>query len=138
VIRVRFHRAASTEAEAAVRWYNERVPGLGDDFRAELIAAVEWIVEGPEVWPISVDDPRARRYLLSRFPYSSGDGTAGASQALVANQGAGGAGGNDPAGSGSDSGCGCALPGSPQHGSTLSATSLLLAWGIWRTRRRPI
>jgi hypothetical protein len=70
VIRVRFHRAASTEAEAAVRWYNERVPGLGDDFRAELIAAVEWIVEGPEVWPISVDDPRARRYLLSRFPYS--------------------------------------------------------------------
>jgi hypothetical protein len=33
-------------------------------------AAVEWIVEGPEVWPISVDDPRARRYLLSRFPYS--------------------------------------------------------------------
>jgi hypothetical protein len=47
VIRARFHRAAS--AEAAVRWYNERVPGLGDDFRAELIAAVEWIVEGPEV-----------------------------------------------------------------------------------------
>ena len=70
MIRVRFHRAASAEAEAAVRWYNERVPGLGDDFRAELIAAVEWIVEGPKVWPISVDDPRARRYLLSRFPYS--------------------------------------------------------------------
>ena len=70
MIRVRFHRAAS--AEAAVRWYNERVPGLGDDFSAELIAAVEWIVEGPEVWPISVDDPRARRYLLSRFPLGSG------------------------------------------------------------------
>jgi hypothetical protein len=46
------------------------VPGLGDDFRVELIAAVEWLVEGPEVWPISVDDPRARRYLLLRFPYS--------------------------------------------------------------------
>ena len=49
---------------------NERVPGLGDDFRAELIAAVEWIVEGPEVWPSSVDDPRARCYLVSRIPYS--------------------------------------------------------------------
>ena len=59
MIRVRFHRAAGAEAEAAVRWYNERVPGLGDDFRTELIAAVEWIVEGPEVWPISVDDPRS-------------------------------------------------------------------------------
>ena len=46
VIRIHFHRAASAEAEAAVRWYNERVPGLGDDFRAELIAAVEWIAEG--------------------------------------------------------------------------------------------
>jgi toxin ParE1/3/4 len=70
VIRVHFHRAASAEAEAAVRWYNERVPGLGDDFRAELFAAVEWIADGPEVWPISADDTRARRYLLSRFPYS--------------------------------------------------------------------
>ena len=39
------------------------MPGLGDDFRAELIAAVEWIVEGPEVWPISVDDPRVTGWV---------------------------------------------------------------------------
>jgi hypothetical protein len=36
--------------------YNERVPGLGEDFRAELIAAVEWIAVGPEVWPLSAED----------------------------------------------------------------------------------
>lgn len=68
--RLRFHRAASAEAEAAVRWYNERVPGLGNDFRAELEAAVGRVMEGPLVWPISRYDPRTRRHLLSRFPYS--------------------------------------------------------------------
>jgi hypothetical protein len=46
VTRVRFHRAASAEAEEAVRWYNERVAGLGDDFRRELIVGVERVSEG--------------------------------------------------------------------------------------------
>ncbi len=68
--RVRFHRAASAEAEAAVRWYDERVPGLGGDFRVELAAGIERIVEGPLAFPVSAYDPRARHYLLSRFPYS--------------------------------------------------------------------
>jgi plasmid stabilization system protein ParE len=70
VTRIRFHRAAGAEAEAAVRWYNERVTGLGDDFRAELTAAVERVAEGPLEWPISQYDPRTRRHLLLRFPYS--------------------------------------------------------------------
>jgi len=70
VTRVRFHRAAGAEAEAAVRWYNDRVVGLGDDFRAELIAGVERIAEAPLMWPASAYDERARRYLLPRFPYS--------------------------------------------------------------------
>jgi hypothetical protein len=70
VTRVRFHRAASAEAEAAVRWYEERVEGLGADFRAEVVLGVERIAERPSVWPPSEHDPRARRYLLSRFPYS--------------------------------------------------------------------
>lgn len=68
--RVRFHRAASAEAEAAVRWYNERMAGLGDDFRAELVLGIERIAEAPLLWPASTYDRRARRYLLSRFPYS--------------------------------------------------------------------
>lgn len=67
---VRFHRAASDEAEAAVRWYNERVPGLGDDFRRELFAGIERIREQPRAWPLSAYDRRARRFLLARFPYA--------------------------------------------------------------------
>jgi hypothetical protein len=50
VIRVRFQRAASTEAEAAVRWYNERVPGLGDDFRAELGRRPNAATAAPTFW----------------------------------------------------------------------------------------
>lgn len=42
---VRLHAAASAEAEAAVRWYNERVSGLGEDFRVELVAGVKRIAE---------------------------------------------------------------------------------------------
>lgn len=50
---VRFHPAATAEAEAAVRWYNERVPGLGDDFRVETVRGVERIAEAPLRWPTS-------------------------------------------------------------------------------------
>jgi toxin ParE1/3/4 len=70
VRRVRFHEGASAEAEAAVGWYNERVPGLGEDFRIEVVNAIERVIEAPLAWPVSAYDPRARRCLLARFPYS--------------------------------------------------------------------
>jgi hypothetical protein len=41
------------EAEAAVRWYNERLAGLGNDFRLELLGAVDRIVRPPLLWPPS-------------------------------------------------------------------------------------
>lgn len=66
---VRFHEEATAEAEAAVRWYNERVPGLGDDFRLELVGAVDRIQRAPLLSPPSAYDRRARRFLLPRFPY---------------------------------------------------------------------
>jgi len=67
---VRFHPAATAEAEAAIRWYNERVPGLGDDFRVETVRGVERVAEAPLTWPTSAYDPRARRLVLARFPYA--------------------------------------------------------------------
>lgn len=68
--RVRFYRSASAEAEAAIRWYNERITGLGDDLRDALVAGVERVGQAPLTWPISPYDPRARCYRLSRLPYS--------------------------------------------------------------------
>jgi hypothetical protein len=67
---LRVHNAASAEVAAAIRWYNEQQPGLGDDFRTDFIASVDRIIERPLAWPISPYDPRARRCLLTRFPYS--------------------------------------------------------------------
>ena len=52
-MRIRFHRAATAEAEAAVRWYNERVAGLGEDFRCELADPIDRITRAPLVrWRI--------------------------------------------------------------------------------------
>jgi hypothetical protein len=43
--RVRFHRAARVEAEAAARWYEERGEGLGDDFVVAVQRAVQKIAD---------------------------------------------------------------------------------------------
>ncbi|MBN1606481.1 MAG: type II toxin-antitoxin system RelE/ParE family toxin [Polyangiaceae bacterium] len=67
---IKFHRAASAEAEEAVRWYNGRLRGLGEDFRLELGATVARIGEAPLLWPPSPYHQRTRACLLSRFPYA--------------------------------------------------------------------
>lgn len=68
--RVRFHPYARAEAVAAARWYEDREPGLGGDFVAEVQRAVGQIAEAPARWGRSPHDPRAQRLLLSRFPYA--------------------------------------------------------------------
>lgn len=52
--RVRFHSAARAEAEAAIRWYEERSQGLGGDFLQEIERAVLVISESPGAWPVTV------------------------------------------------------------------------------------
>jgi plasmid stabilization system protein ParE len=68
--RIRFHVAARAEPEASIRWYDERVPGLGHDFLTEVERCVAEIAEHPTGWPVDPRDPRARRIVMSRFPYS--------------------------------------------------------------------
>ena len=68
--RVRFHSAARAEAEAAARWYEEREPGLGADFVTEVERVVDEILQTPATWPRCPEDSRARRLVLSRFPFS--------------------------------------------------------------------
>lgn len=67
--RVRFHRAARADAEEAVRWYEERLKGLGEMFRLQLAACVHKIAARPLAWAVSSYDARARRYVMPRFPY---------------------------------------------------------------------
>lgn len=55
-------------ADAAV-FYEERSPGLGEDFLTTVRSAVDDILRAPEQWARVGAGP-VRRYLITRFPYA--------------------------------------------------------------------
>jgi plasmid stabilization system protein ParE len=63
----RFHAEALAELIAAGRYYNQQVPGLGDDLMNEVESGIRTILSNPTVWRILADD--VRRFLVLRFPY---------------------------------------------------------------------
>ncbi|WP_368070359.1 type II toxin-antitoxin system RelE/ParE family toxin, partial [Nitriliruptor sp.] len=69
---LRFGSEAQQELTAAVRWYEQRRPGLGAEFLArvdELTSAIQrWPHIGTTI-PGLGDDHRARRTPVPRFPY---------------------------------------------------------------------
>ena len=64
---LRFAAEAVAEYVAAGIYYNQRVPGLGDEFANEIEAGIEKICSNPYVWRPVEDD--VRRCLVARFPY---------------------------------------------------------------------
>ncbi|MEI8325258.1 MAG: type II toxin-antitoxin system RelE/ParE family toxin [Betaproteobacteria bacterium] len=65
---LRWGKAARTELEEAVQWYEAQLPELGDKLLAEILAASVLIEQFPSAWhPLS---KRARSHRLNRFPYS--------------------------------------------------------------------
>ncbi len=69
-MRIRFHREASEELDAAAAWYEEQEGGLGDELLAEVDRAVATIEESPVAWPLVRRKTGLRRFVLSRFPYA--------------------------------------------------------------------
>ncbi|HEB98547.1 MAG TPA: type II toxin-antitoxin system RelE/ParE family toxin [Thiotrichales bacterium] len=65
--RVEFHPLATSEAETAADWYAQRNPQAARAFLKELTHSIEMIREAPERWPRF---GKARRYLMSSFPFS--------------------------------------------------------------------
>jgi plasmid stabilization system protein ParE len=53
----------------AASFYEERSPGLGEDFLADVRRAVDEVLRAPMRWP-QVEGGPVRRYLLGRFPYA--------------------------------------------------------------------
>jgi plasmid stabilization system protein ParE len=51
-----------------VDWYNERNPTAAEAFAREIRIAFDLIASAPARWPEY--EGSARRYLLSKFPYS--------------------------------------------------------------------
>lgn len=63
-----FHPEAEEEFLAAIDYYEDREVGLGYDFSAEVLAAIQNIVNYPDGWPVIEED--IRRCLVNRFPFS--------------------------------------------------------------------
>lgn len=59
---------AEADALQAFRWYNEQLPGLGQEFLAELESAIESIRANPEA--CRKLNREYRRVLTRRFPYA--------------------------------------------------------------------
>ena len=66
-MRIRFLEIAEIELDEAVRFYNQELPGLGDEFLTEIMQTLDRIARFPEAWhPCS---KRTRRSQTRRFPY---------------------------------------------------------------------
>jgi toxin ParE1/3/4 len=72
-VRLELHPEARAELRSAALWYDERRPGLGDEFIAELSAALDRIGNAPEAYPAwpgtRARDPLIRKTTVQRFPY---------------------------------------------------------------------
>ena len=66
---VRTSDPASAELIDAVRWYEERRPGIGGEFFDAVVETVTLIEASPEIGSVSRHDSRTRRMLVPRFPY---------------------------------------------------------------------
>lgn len=71
--RVSIERAAREELAAAMEWYEERRPGLGEELLDSVDEAIIRLLENPGIsFPIPGCPPGfpARRMLVKRFPYA--------------------------------------------------------------------
>jgi ParE-like toxin of type II ParDE toxin-antitoxin system len=67
-MRVIRHPEVPQELEAAACWYQDRLPGLGDDFLAEYQATLTRILQEPTRWrKIRREN---RKLNFRRFPYA--------------------------------------------------------------------
>jgi toxin ParE1/3/4 len=71
-MRARFLDEAKADVAEATLWYEERSPGLGDDFHDAVEAAIGLIRTAPERFPLyeaARSSRKFRRIRLKRFPY---------------------------------------------------------------------
>jgi plasmid stabilization system protein ParE len=66
-MKVEYHPLTASDVNEAVKHYNERRAGLGNEFRAEVYATIERIRNNPYIY---TEIEGVRRAFLKRFPYS--------------------------------------------------------------------
>jgi plasmid stabilization system protein ParE len=60
-------RIAETELTSAIEWYENERPGLGNRFKAEVLALLDIIAQHPDRFPIDEGDTREAK--VDVFPY---------------------------------------------------------------------
>jgi hypothetical protein len=72
-VRLELHPEARAELRSAALWYDERRPGLGDEFMAAVSVALDRIANGPAscpAWPgTQARGPLIRKTTVQSFPY---------------------------------------------------------------------
>lgn len=67
------HPEARAELRSAALWYDERRTGLGEEFIAEVSAALARMGDAPESYPAwrgtRTEHPLIRKATVQRFPY---------------------------------------------------------------------
>jgi hypothetical protein len=71
-MKLEIHPAVEDEAQDAALGYDQKKPGLGDEFMDELSDALDQVLAHPLRFPVVhvIKGRDFRRFLLSRFPYS--------------------------------------------------------------------
>ena len=65
---VSFRSCAEKDVNDAIKWYEDKVKGLGNRFLLSLDATIQIISRNPQVFPKVYK--KFQRALLHRFPYS--------------------------------------------------------------------
>jgi plasmid stabilization system protein ParE len=72
-VRLELHPEARAELRSAALWYDERRPGLGDEFISEISASLDRVNDAPESYPAwpgtRAEGPLIRKATTQRFPY---------------------------------------------------------------------
>ena len=58
---------AENDLSKAFSWYEEKLPGLGDDFLLQIDAGINLLSKNPKLHPIEYRE--IRKHLVQRFPY---------------------------------------------------------------------
>lgn len=67
-MRVEYHPLTASDLNEAATFYNDKQPGLGDMFRAEVYSAIDRIRANPRRFRVVAYEKR--RCRVDRFPYS--------------------------------------------------------------------
>ncbi len=64
---IEFRTEARVDVIKAFEWYEDKRPGLGEEFEEEVDAALKRVVESPETYAVAFAG--MRRIMTRRFPF---------------------------------------------------------------------